>query len=151
MSTLTYAVQVYGGCSDYLLRALQTLQNSAARHVTKLPWLTPTKDLLLQCGWFSVKQLIVYHSLLLLHRVQQERSPKHIFSKLSSPKRTTRVARKGTLLDKRWFKTATALKTFVPRSIEYWNNLPDNLRCIDDKKQFKILLTMHVKENIQLR
>ena len=49
-STLTYIIQAYGSCSDYLLDMLQVQQNRAARNVTSLPWHTSTATLLLQCG-----------------------------------------------------------------------------------------------------
>ena len=55
ISTMAYVIQVYGGCSDYLLAALQVLQNRAARFITRLPL---TSALLKQCGWQSIKQLL---------------------------------------------------------------------------------------------
>jgi hypothetical protein len=48
-----------------LVRAFQVLQNRAARCVTKLGWYTPTRKLIKQCNWLSVKQLIV----LQVHRI----------------------------------------------------------------------------------
>ena len=69
MSTITYVIQIYGGCSGYLLAALQVLQNRAARFITGLPLMTPTGTLLSQCGWLSIKQLVHYHSLVLLLRL----------------------------------------------------------------------------------
>ena len=50
MSKLTYAVQVYGSASEYLLHSLQVQQNFAARIVTGLGWGTETKTLLGQLG-----------------------------------------------------------------------------------------------------
>ena len=38
MSYLTYLIPLYGGCPDYLLSALQVLQNRAARLATKSNW-----------------------------------------------------------------------------------------------------------------
>ena len=51
MSRIVYLVQVYGNASEYLLKSLQTLQNKAARVVTRLPWGTETGLLLNQIGW----------------------------------------------------------------------------------------------------
>ena len=59
MSYITYLIQWYGGCSEYLLTGLQVQQNKAARLVTRLGWGTPTRALLLQCGWLSVRQMVV--------------------------------------------------------------------------------------------
>ena len=61
MSKLIYLMPLWGGCELYLIRSLQVIQNKAARAVTKSGWYTSTKDLLQQCGWLSVNQLIAYH------------------------------------------------------------------------------------------
>ena len=66
MSYLSYLMPLYGGCPDYLLNALQILQNRAARLVTKSSWYTPSSTMLLQVGWLSVRQMITYHSLVLM-------------------------------------------------------------------------------------
>ena len=69
ISKLIYFMPVWMGCDDYLVNALQVCQIKAARLVTKLDRFTPTKVLMQQCGWLSVKQLMIYHSLVLLHKV----------------------------------------------------------------------------------
>ena len=46
MSKLIYLMPLWGGCEDYLVRALQVVQNKAARSITKLNIYTPTKMLL---------------------------------------------------------------------------------------------------------
>ena len=48
--------------------------------MTKLDWSTPVAELLKQCGWLSVHQLIVYHSVVLVHKVIQKKSPKYLHS-----------------------------------------------------------------------
>ena len=71
MSLLINLITVWGGCTGYLLTMIQTLQNRAARIVTKSGWRTPVKEMLLQCGWLSVKQLVEYHSLLLVFKIKK--------------------------------------------------------------------------------
>ena len=75
MSRIIYLVQVYGNASEYLLKSLQILQNKAARIITKLGWGTRTSVLLKQLGWLSINQLIVYHSLILVFKVNQNKKP----------------------------------------------------------------------------
>ena len=72
ISQIIYLIQLWGGCSDYLIKFIQVIQNRAARLVTKLDWYTPVQKLLDQCGWLSVKQLVEYHSLLLVYKVKAE-------------------------------------------------------------------------------
>ena len=80
MSKLVYLIPLWGGCAKYLIESLQTLQNKAARAVTKLDWTTPTSELLKQCSWLSVHQLSVYHTVILAFNVMQARSPKYLYN-----------------------------------------------------------------------
>ena len=121
MSTVTYAIQVYGGCSGYLLDTLQVQQNLAAKYTTRLPNMTPTKVLLAQCGWLSIRQLIVFHSLVLLHRTIRTKSPEYMFKKVKLVDRISRTSDDLTLVDTWRYKTVTASKGFFPRCISDWN------------------------------
>ena len=124
MSTISYIIQVYGGCSGYLIDMLQIQQNNAARHITKLPWMTPTRILLQQCNWLSIRQLIEFHSLTLLHKAVITKKPEYIYKRIQRRVRPTRTMDNMTFVETRSFKTATARKSFIPRTIKAWNSLP---------------------------
>ena len=83
-SVLTYLIPLWGGSENYLLKALQVVQNKAARCVTKLSWFTPTRQLLNQCGWLSIRQLAFYHTVLTIHRIIKSGKPVFLRSKLST-------------------------------------------------------------------
>ena len=84
MSKLIYLMPVWVGCEEYLANALQVVQNKVARSVTKKDIYTPTKVLMKECGWLNVRQLMVYHSLLQLHKIVQHQTPSYLFSRVSS-------------------------------------------------------------------
>ena len=84
MSKLIYLMPVWMGCEDYLTNALQVCQNKVARLVTKLDRYTPTKVLLQQCGWLPVRQLMAYHSLVLLHKTIKHQTPDFLYQKVTS-------------------------------------------------------------------
>ena len=151
MSSLTYIVQAYGSCSEYLINLLQTQQNIAARKVTKLPWYTATSTLLKQCGWLSVRQLIKYHSLTLIFKIVNENKPAYLYSKIDTPTRETRHSSAKTLRDRRQFKTNTAFKSFLPRSIRDWNSLPKEILDIEDNDIFKIKLRHYIIEKTPIK
>ena len=67
-SKLVYLIPLWGGCEKFLIKALQIIQNKAARSVTKLGIFTPFQTLLKQCGWLSVNQLVFYHTVILLFK-----------------------------------------------------------------------------------
>ena len=156
LSTLTYVIQVYGGCSNYLLKMLQVLQNKAARCVTRLPWLTPTSVLLKQCGWLSVRQLVCYHTLVLLFKVKIEKTPKHLYNHigdmpLSNTRAETGRIQQHLLKDVRNFRTELARKTFIPRGISNWNSLPEKLRKMDKLDAFKKELKIWISTNVPVK
>ena len=96
LSKLSYLIALWGGCTSTLLRSLQILQNKAARTVTKLDWSTNTSVLLNQCGWLSVHQLVVYHSVLQVYKVMQTKKPKSLHSMFKTEySRNTREALSG--------------------------------------------------------
>ena len=84
MSKMIYLMPVWMGCEDYLVNALQVCQNKVARLVTKMDRYTPTQVLLKQCGWLPVRQLLAYHSLVLLHKVIKQQQPDFLFKKITS-------------------------------------------------------------------
>ena len=156
LSTLSYIIQIYGGCSGYLLAMLQVLQNKAARCVTRLPWGTPFCVLLKQCGWLSMNQLVVYHSRVLLFKTKMDKKTVYLYEHIGDqPGCTTRqeADRVGVhlLRDTRNFKTETAKKTFIPRAVQGWNNLPTCLREQTSLVLFKKQLRLWTTENIPIK
>ena len=80
MSKLIYMIQVWGGCEKYLLNSLQIVQNRAARIITRLERDTPISIILKQCGWLSMPQLVFYHLVVLVHRVQITGVPNYLYN-----------------------------------------------------------------------
>jgi hypothetical protein len=84
ISKLIYLMPVWMGCEDYLVNVLQVCQNKVARLVTKLDRFTPTMVILKQCGWMPVRHLMVFHSLVLLHKTLQQQKPVYLYKKVMS-------------------------------------------------------------------
>ena len=84
MSKLVYIIPLWGGCEKFLIRALQIIQNKAARSVTKLGIFTPVQTLLRQCGWLSVNQLVFFHTVILLYKTRQNETPKYLYEMTST-------------------------------------------------------------------
>ena len=122
----------------------------------KLPWMTLTSSLLNQCGWLSVRQLVVYHSLLLLHKVRRDKKPRYIYErmgikKMSNTRQETQRVISGILKDFRCMRTETARKSFIPRSIGQWNLLPEELRTTKNLNEFKSKVKEWVRLNIPIK
>ena len=96
MSIIVYMIPVWGGTEGFIVKAVQVMQNRAARCITKLGWFTPTEKLFQQCNWLSINQLIFYHTALQVWKVTTYKSPVYIYNQFRPP--NTRSATQGTLL-----------------------------------------------------
>ena len=149
MSYLTYLIPLYGGCPEYLLTGLQTLQNRAARLVTNSNWYTPSSIMLSQIGWLNVRQMIIFHSLVLVFKTKQDMKPVYLYNKISTRFNVdTRLAATNGIREVRKIKTKIGKQSFLPRTIDQWNNLPPDIRTITSLKKFKMKLKLWVKQNL---
>ena len=152
-SKLIFQISLWGGTEDYLLQALQVVQNKAARFVARRGKYTKVEDLLSQCGWLSVRQLVFYHSVILIHKTMLTAHPKYIYSKLSSQfPYNTRLAesdrvRMGPAC---MSKLEITEKSFMNRSTVSYNKLPSELRKISRVEVFKKKLKAWVQKNIKV-
>ena len=151
LSKLIYLIQVWGSTSEFLLSSLQILQNKAARYVTKLGWYTPVKTLLTLCGWLSVRQLAVYHSLNLIYKTKRDEKPVYFHQKFSKHfSHSTRLARgNGIKFDTKVNKKSTE-QNFTYNTIKIWNELPREIRQVESLFHFKKEVKIWIKLNIPI-
>ena len=81
-SKLIYGIALWGGCELGLLGSLQIIQNKAARFVTPRyrdedEHFIATSVILKQCGWLSMKQLVFYHSVVLVYKTLKFQQPQY--------------------------------------------------------------------------
>ena len=168
MSKLIYLMPLWAGCEEYLVKALQVIQNKAARSIAKLTIFTPTKKLLKTCDWMSVRQLMTYHSLVLLHKTLSDKSPVYLHQKVTAagqfPYRTRQAARSPTDFSfEVQHPTAIGIVRQVPgakldiikkgwcfRSVETYNTLPPSLRLENKLPKFKKDLKSWVETHIDI-
>ena len=152
-SKLIFQISLWGGAEEYLLNSLQIVQNKAARFVTRRGKYTPVAELLKQCGWLSVRQLVFYHSVSLIHKTITSKSPKYIFSKLSSEfPYNTRLAESESVRMGPDFQAKLDLteRSFMNRATVNFNQLPAELRKILKIETFKLKLKIWVIENYKI-
>ena len=110
-------------------------------------------DLLRQCGWLSVRQLVFYHSVILIYKTSQTTYPKYIYSKLSSQfPYNTRLAESDSVRMGPEFMSKLEIteKSFMNRSTVSYNKLPAELRKISKLEVFKKKLKVWVLENVNI-
>ena len=152
-SKLAFQICLWGGTEDYLLQRLQIVQNRAARFVTKRDRFTPTSEILRQCGWLSVRQLVFFHSVVQIYKTLKTRSPRYISCKLCTefPYNTrlaeSDVVRLGPELK---CKLEVTKRSFMNRATASYNMIPENLRKIGELETFKKELKLWTWKNLAI-
>ena len=150
-SKLIYLIQWWGGCSDFLIDFLQVLQTRAARLVTNRGWFTPTAVLLHQCGWMSVRQLVHFHSLVLVFKIKFHIKPEYFSHYFSAEFPYQKRLAKGQGIRRGdQYKYEVTRNSFVVRASAKWNLLPAQVRTLASLEQFKKSLKLWIKENVSI-
>ena len=153
ISKLCYLIELWGGCEGYLLSALQVLQNKAARAVTRKFWFTPTRLLLAECKWMSVRQLVFYHSALSTHKIVTSDRPLYLHKNMSTafPLRTRQAAGRQINLGEGFGSKQGLLHDgFKYRAAKDYNTLPASIRTTRTLITFKKRLKQWVSANIPI-
>ena len=159
---------LWSGCENYLVRALHVMQNKAARSVSKLSFFTPTKTLLKTCQWMSVRQLMAYHSLVLLHKTLINKAPQYMHDKVTAggdfAYKTRQTATcpegfsfsvqhptdSGTVRQVPGNKLGMSKQGWCWRSVELYNRLPSSIRLENKLQNFKKRLKSWIEVNISI-
>ena len=161
ISKLIYLMPLWSGCDEYLVKGLQVIQNKAARSVAKVSFFTPIKTLLKTCGWLSVRQLMAYHSLVLLYKTLSNKVPQYLYEKVSaggqSPYKTRQFSfsvqhptENGAIRQAGGQRLTKYKEGWCWRSVELFNTLPRNLRLETKTENFKRSLKKWVEMNIDI-
>ena len=162
MSKLIYLMPVWMGCEEYLINALQVNMNKVARLVTKLDIFTPTSVLLQQCGWMSVKQLMAFHSIVLLHKTLKNKTPSYLYQKVTSSSEqynTRQAAEYSAALEAAGVMEQPGVdncelgitsSSWCWSSVRWYNRLPPSLRAEQKLEKFKTKLKDWVIMTIEI-
>ena len=152
-SKLIFQIGLWGGTEEYLLNSLQTVQNKAARFVARRGIYTPVIELLKNCGWLSVRQLVMYHSILIVFKAIQAACPKYLYNKLSCDfPYNTRLALSESVRMGPAFRCKLELteKSFMNRATMSFNQLPAEIRQCSKLDIFKKKLKVWVVDNCRV-
>ena len=131
-----------------LFRYSKFNKTRASRFVANLEYNTRTSVVLKQVGWLSVKQLYVYHSLVLVWKIIQSGEPLYLKEKFKRNfSYATRQATSNCLSLSQTPRSVLSKKSFVHNSTTLWNSLPSELRNNRKLLSFKAKLKVWVIEN----
>ena len=140
-SVLVYCLPLFGGCDIQEVKDLQVLQNKAARIVAHSPLREPRQTMYDKLGWFSVRQLIMYHTLLTVYRIRKSQEPEYLAEVLCRDNYYGKIILPKTNL-------SLYRKSFVYRGASNWNCIPQRLRELEKTSTFKTELKNWIKREI---
>jgi hypothetical protein len=144
-SKLDYGNALLGGAPKYLTKKLQTVQNAAARVVTKTGKYDHISHKLRELNWLPVNYRIKYKLNLLTWKALNGQSPDYL-SDMIVKRQTERVLRSGHTnvlnIPKTELKTMGD-KAFSVVAPKMWNVLPKDLRMNEHCLSFKSGLKAH--------
>ena len=160
VSKLLYMLPLYAGAPAYMLRGLELKLAEAMRIVTRKRWevpgrrLTPTAELLRQCGYLSVHQMAYYHSVASVHKVLVHQAPVYLHQVLTRSlasgvhhRYPTRAAGQQQVAPAR---LAVADTSFRWRAAREYADLPAGLRTETSLPRFLAGLRTHTIQHIRV-
>jgi hypothetical protein len=141
-SRLDYHNGLLAGVYAYQLKALQVLQNNAARLLTKArsqDHITPT---LMSLHWLPVRHRIDFKVLSIVHRaLYDQEAPKYIKDSVSVRQATRELRSSNAVcLNVPVSRSHEGVRRFQRQGAMLWNALPENLRGQMSRENFKAKL-----------
>jgi len=138
-SKLDFCNSILYGLPAYQLDKLQRIQNTAARVVTRSKTTDHITPVLQDLHWLPVKQRIIFKILLITYKALHSLAPVYISELLQEykPPRTLRSSSRNLLSVPRINTKQYGNCAFSFTAPTLWNNLPDNIKNINNLNEFK--------------
>ena len=138
INKLTYRSTIWSNTSAKNIKKLQTVQNFAARIITKVRKFDHITLSLQELNRLPIELLLLYRDTIMAYMCFNNLAPSYLTNKFV--KRSdidNRPTRYRDSLDIPSFKTSSGQRTFYYRAVKIWNDLDSELKQITNLDKFK--------------
>jgi len=146
VSRLDYCNAVLHGITDNLLQRLQSVQNAAARLVTRTGRCEHITPVLRELHWLPVRRRVEFKIATLVLKALNNLAPPYLVDDCNLVSDDTRRLRSAASVTCTVPRTRTRLgdRSFAVAGPRVWYSLPAALRAVEDYEQFKAQLKTHL-------
>ena len=153
-SKLVYGIQVWGTAPKYLIQKIQVIQNNVARLTIgnkSKRW--SQKHLMDEMNWLCINDLITFHTTTTIHQTLNTKTPNYMYKRMQNnqqlPTRSSAINKLGPKPPNQG-NTTHSKNTFIPRSYEIYNNIPDVITAIPGRRFFRTKMKRYLKNKNDL-
>ena len=140
---------MWGNCSKTNADQLQTLQNRAARIITKSHYLIRSCDILEELNWPTMHDRQKKQMNIMMYKVYHDDVPEYLTELFSLTSEGLHHNLRGSRFDMQLPKPKTNLlkRSFAYRGAAAWNALPNHVRDLKTLNSFKAFLRRDHHDN----
>ena len=146
-----YCLSVWGNCTTTQQRRVQKALNFASRIVTNSGRYDQVTPIFLQLNWLKFPKMILEHDIMVIRALLcpagegPELLRQHVVRRSDVSGRTTRASDDDMLLQAPRVRTELCYRSFFPRAIRAWNDLPLEIRSAAVRKTaFRSAVSAHL-------
>ena len=144
-SKLFYCSTVWSNTTKANKQKLQLVQNYAGRLVLGLRKYDHISKGLKSLNWLNVEDKLFFNDSVMLHKCLHNKTPSYLSQKFKRRSEIhNRITRQNQDLNIPKCRLATGERSFAYRGTKLWNDLPKDLKCINDPKIFKKRLLNYI-------
>lgn len=120
---------------------LQKLQNRSMRVILKKPRMTPTRDMLKELQWLPVRELLLFNTLVFIHKIKIGQAPQYLLNKVTY---TSEIHQYNTRHREHFYiprvDQERSQNSLYFKGLSKYNSLPVDIKSTDTITKFKKLL-----------
>ena len=139
---LQYGLAAWGGCKGESKKRITNVQKRAIRTISKSYRIAHTEPRMKKMGILKLEELYLHQSSVLIHDIIKERAPSALSSLITLDTQTATRNLRSHTLDPLHIKVPVSkckviANSFCCKGPQFWNEIPQEIRNIEQKQLFK--------------